>query len=316
MIFYIYVDRGALTISRILLIIYSNKNIEGVFMGKIFKNDVSVLFNNNPISEDFHLYECGYEECKPTKPYEFVPIDYWVIHYCIAGEGIFQIEDKQNHIKAGDIFMIPPYTKNKYYPLPENPWSYHWIGLRGKQIHKLLSMCGLSPETYIIHNELDTHLKNLFEKIYQEFQRERYFKSISTTFLLFDYLGNHLRLKQKAELSTTEVYFNAILNYIHKNYADNISISDIATANNIDRTYVFKLFQKYLKISPSQYLQQYRLSKACTLLRKTSLSITDISYTVGFQHAPYFTKLFTQYIGETPSEYRKEYMRFGEDSFS
>ena len=77
-----------------------------------------------------------------------------------------------------------------------------------------------------------------------------------------------------------------------------------------------KLFQKYLKISPSQYLQQYRLSKACTLLRKTSLSITDISYTVGFQHAPYFTKLFTQYIGETPSEYRKEYMRFGEDSFS
>ena len=76
------------------------------------------------------------------------------------------------------------------------------------------------------------------------------------------------------------------------------------------------LFQKYLKISPSQYLQQYRLSKACTLLRKTSLSITDISYTVGFQHAPYFTKLFTQYIGETPSEYRKEYMRFGEDSFS
>lgn len=65
-------------------------------MGKIFKNDVSVLFNNNPISEDFHLYECGYEECKPTKPYEFVPIDYWVIHYCIAGEGIFQIEDKQS----------------------------------------------------------------------------------------------------------------------------------------------------------------------------------------------------------------------------
>ena len=62
--------------------------------------------------------------------------------------------------------------------------------------------------------------------------------------------------------------------------------------------------------------KQYRLSKACTLLRKTSLSITDISYTVGFQHAPYFTKLFTQYIGETPSEYRKEYMRFGEDSFS
>lgn len=154
------------------------------------------------------------------------------------------------------------------------------------------------------------------KKFIKNFNENVILKVFLQLFLLFDYLGNHLRLKQKAELSTTEVYFNAILNYIHKNYADNISISDIATANNIDRTYVFKLFQKYLKISPSQYLQQYRLSKACTLLRKTSLSITDISYTVGFQHAPYFTKLFTQYIGETPSEYRKEYMRFGEDSFS
>lgn len=284
-------------------------------MGKIFKNDVSVLFNNNPFSEDFHLYECGYEECKPTKPYEFVPIDYWVIHYCIDGEGIFQIEDTQNHIQAGDIFMIPPFTKNKYYPLPENPWSYHWIGLRGKTIATLLEKCGLTPTNYIIHNKIDSHLKNLFEKTYHEFHHERHFKAISSTFLLFDYLANNLKQQQNKQLSTKEIYFNAILDYIHQNYAENITISDIATANNIDRTYVFKLFQKYLNISPSQYLQQYRLSKACTLLRKTSLSITDISYTVGFQHSPYFTKLFTQYIGESPSEYRKEYIRFGDNSF-
>ena len=41
-------DKGTLTDSlRVFLIIYSNKNIEGVFMGKIFKNDVSVLFRQS-----------------------------------------------------------------------------------------------------------------------------------------------------------------------------------------------------------------------------------------------------------------------------
>ncbi len=73
--------------------------------------------------------------------------------------------------------------------------------------------------------------------------------------LLFDYLGNHLRLKQKAELSTTEVYFNAILNYIHKNYADNISISDIATAKNIcvlvKILFLKKIYKKHL---PKKYI--------------------------------------------------------------
>ena len=68
-----------------------------------------------------------------------------------------------------------------------------------------------------------------------------------------------------------------------------------------------------MEMSPSQYVQHYRLDKACVLLRKSSMSITDIGYAVGFQHSPYFTKLFTQYMGVTPSEYRKEFMQFGGD---
>lgn len=71
---------------------------------------------------------------------------------------------------------------------------------------------------------------------------------------------------------------------------------------------MFKLFQKHARQSPSQYLQQYRLEKASILLRKSPLNITDVSYAVGFQHPPYFTKLFTQYKGMTPSEYRKGFL--------
>lgn len=292
-------------------------NTGGHFMGKIFKDDASVLVNDDPIGNEFHLCECGYEECRPTKPYEFIPIDYWVIHYCISGEGFFQILDKQNHIHPGDIFMIPPHTRNKYYPDAKNPWSYRWIGLRGTNVKKVLARCGLSPEHYVIHHKVDPQLESLFEKVYDHFQKDHELMALGSAYYLLDYLSNNVRNARLDHLSPGELYFHSVLNYIHKNYFNNITVSDIAAAANIDRTYVFKLFQKYMDMSPSQYLQHYRLDKACVLLRKSSLSITDIGYAVGFQHSPYFTKLFTQYMGVTPSEYRKEFMQFGgDDNFS
>ncbi len=280
-------------------------------MGKIFEDDTGVLLNHASMSNEFQLYECGYEECKPGKPYEFIPIDYWVIHYCIAGEGYFQILDKQNHIQAGDLFMIPPHTRNKYYPDSKNPWSYRWVGLRGKNVKRILSLCGLSPENYIIHHNVDSNLDRLFERVYLDLQKGQHLMAHGSVFYLLDYIQNNIRNVQLDHLSPGEAYFHQILNYIHKNYFNDISISDIAENNNIDRTYVFKLFQKYMGISPSQYLQHYRLDKACVLLRKSSLSITEIGYAVGFQHSPYFTKVFKDYIGTSPSEYRKDYMKFG-----
>ena len=282
-------------------------------MGKIFKDDVSVLVDDNPLGSEFHLCECGYEECQPTKPYEFIPIDYWVIHYCISGEGFFQILDKQNHIHPGDIFMIPPRMRNKYYPSEQNPWSYRWIGLRGTIVKKVLAKCGLDPERYVIHHKVDPQLESLFEKVYDHFQSGHELQALGSAYSLLDYLCNNVRNARLDHLSPGELYLHHILDYIHKNYFNDISISDIAAANNIDRTYVFKLFQKYMNLSPSQYLQHYRLDKACVLLRKSSLSITNIGYAVGFQYSTYFTKLFTEYMGMTPSEYRKGFVCF-EDS--
>lgn len=49
-------------------------------MQNVFTNNVSILINDQPISQEFHLYEAGYEKCRPTKPTEFAPL---IIGFCI-----------------------------------------------------------------------------------------------------------------------------------------------------------------------------------------------------------------------------------------
>lgn len=278
-------------------------------MGKIFEKEINILTDDEPMGAEFHVCECGYEECSANKPYEYIPIDYWVIHYCLDGEGYFQVREKQTHIHAGDIFMIPPHARNKYYPEPKNPWIYQWIGLRGSLVQPILEKCGLTPEEHVLHHKVDLKLQTMYEQVFDNFHKEHELKAVGITFQLLDYIRNNVYNRKKDHLTSGELYFEAAVNYINKNYAGNIAISDIADAVSIDRTYVFKLFQKFTNMSPSQYLQTYRLDKACVLLRKSSLSVTDIAYAVGFQQSPYFSKLFTQYKGVTPSKYRKEFIQ-------
>lgn len=45
-------------------------------MNNQFTEDVSILVDNDPLSAEFHIYEVGYEKCQPTKPFEYIPIDY------------------------------------------------------------------------------------------------------------------------------------------------------------------------------------------------------------------------------------------------
>lgn len=275
-------------------------------MGNLFQDNFDVVFDENAQGKEFHLYECGYEECKATKPYEFVPLDYWVIHYCIRGEGFLEIQGSKNHIHAGDIFVIPPFTRNKYYPDKDCPWSYRWVGLRGTIVPKYLEPCNLSKEHYLIHYRVDSKLDSLFESCYDAMKSGHTLMASGYVFQLLDFLQHNIHNEKADQLTPGELYFHTILKYIHKRFYQNITISGMAQDISIDRTYIFKLFKKYMDLCPQEYLRRYRLDKAAVLLRKSSLSVTDIGYAVGFNTPSHFSKLFAEYMGVPPSQYRRQ----------
>ncbi|MBK8456167.1 MAG: helix-turn-helix transcriptional regulator [Phyllobacteriaceae bacterium] len=59
----------------------------------------------------------------------------------------------------------------------------------------------------------------------------------------------------------------------------------------------------------SQYINGIRIERACDLLRKTDLSITESIYASGFQTKSNFNREFRRVTGLTPSEWRKSTTR-------
>lgn len=105
---------------------------------------------------------------------------------------------------------------------------------------------------------------------------------------------------------TQEQRMKQMLAFVHEHYSEQISISDIAKSAAISRTECFRCFRVVLKKTPSEYLTEYRLSKASMLLANTGGTLADISGSCGFNSASYFGKLFREQCGISPQKYRRQ----------
>ena len=74
---------------------------------------------------------------------------------------------------------------------------------------------------------------------------------------------------------------------------------------NICKSNCSVLFHKYVCQTPISYLTRYRLNQSINLLFHTDMSITEISYEVGFNSTSYYSEMFKKYYHCTPREYLK-----------
>lgn len=275
-------------------------------MLKPFQNDVSILIQSIAIDE-FQVCEVGYEKCQPTKPFECTSIDYWVLHYCTDGEGYFSTpESPKYHITQGDLFLIPANCSNKYYPSKTKPWSYRWVGVSGVSASKYFKSLGLNSKNCVLKSSVDEKLNNIFELIYLGVEEKNNFSTLRYSYTLFEYLAQKTA-KQRIQ-KAPESLFEDIILYIDEKYMHDISVNEIAEYYEIDRTHLYRLFRRHRKTTPSKYIQNLRLKKACSLLRKSSLSITDISCSIGFSSPSYFSKFFVDRMNTTPLSYRRSFL--------
>ncbi len=103
----------------------------------------------------------------------------------------------------------------------------------------------------------------------------------------------------------TQIRLQKMLSYIYENYAQRVTLADIAGAANISRSEAGRCFQSFLGCSPVEALIQYRLQTASRLLQETSLTLQEIGFACGFHSANYFSRLFRRRYGYSPGEKRK-----------
>src|SRR5690606_22390228 len=86
---------------------------------------------------------------------------------------------------------------------------------------------------------------------------------------------------------------------------EQFGVSELAGAMNMSRSSLLRKITKHTKLSASQFIRQVRLQKGMELLQQTSLTVSEISYQVGFGSTSYFIKCFREHYGYPPGEVGK-----------
>ena len=90
------------------------------------------------------------------------------------------------------------------------------------------------------------------------------------------------------------------LDYIELHYAEKIGLKTLSDALYISPNYFSDLFRRHMKVKFSDFLIEYRLKKACILLKKPEYKVSEIAEMVGFRDSTYFSTVFKKTYNLTP----------------
>ena len=169
-----------------------------------------------------------------------------------------------------------------------------------------LDMIPLYPDNSEQKEVLDL-IKGAFALSEQEFGYELKLREqlVEIWLLLFKMSSSVIKKKKTDTRANDRIKLMMI--YVHENFADKITISDLAKAGYISERDCFRVFQECLHMTPIEYITNYRLQKACYMLVHSNDTISVISQECGLGSSSFFGKTFREYIGMTPMEYRRKW---------
>lgn len=111
-------------------------------------------------------------------------------------------------------------------------------------------------------------------------------------------------MQDKSKLSTRSKAAQAALTFIEEHSDNAITVSDICLNTGVAWRTLNRAFRERFEVTPKQYLQRQRLTRARgELIMATPLSgrVSDIANTTGFWHMGQFARDYHKLFGELPS---------------
>jgi len=99
-------------------------------------------------------------------------------------------------------------------------------------------------------------------------------------------------------------HITKIINYIHENIAESITLDDMAKLTSKSKEYISTIFKKEVGINLIDYIQKQKIEESKNFLEFTNLNINQISTLFGFCNAGYYSRIFKKHTGMKPSVYR------------
>ncbi|RXT02808.1 bifunctional transcriptional activator/DNA repair enzyme AdaA [Ammoniphilus sp. CFH 90114] len=114
------------------------------------------------------------------------------------------------------------------------------------------------------------------------------------------------RCKPTNQKLPDQEWVDQITRFIGANYTKKLTLEVLADQCHGSPFHLQRTFKQVKGITPVQYIQLSRITKAKEYLIQTDQSVAEIAMSVGIPNTPYFITLFKEITGSTPKAYREK----------
>ena len=261
------------------------------------------------INKDLHCYTCGSQQCPAGHNYGPTVRKGYIIYLITEGSGIYQVRGKSYHLSVGDGFLVLPGEIFSVTADTKTPWTYNWVGMLGELSKHYLEQTAINVSNPVFKFDINGQLLQSVLATSQASQvlEDRNLLITSALYKFLYQFCQEFPAKPNANSILSRTIIENTLYYIHANFGQELRIEELANAVHTHRTQLYKLFKRYLNISPQTYIINYRIARAKDFLSSTTWPIGTVANSVGYQNQFLFSKTFKAHVGDTPSAYRKKH---------
>lgn len=215
----------------------------------------------------------------------------------LDGEMKVTINEREYVLNKGEAVLIFPNQRHSFF----SEVSKHRYWLFSQELIKAFS----SQHLYKVpKSNKFTPSKDVLKTLFNTRADDSVFKKKGALYLI---LAEFDSAREYVEKETLNLHFlDKALKFVEENYMDDCSLSSASSKLGYSYSYISRHFQKSFGISYNSFVNQFRISKACYLLKNTDMSVLECSLDCGYTSIYSFMRNFKSICGVTPSEYREK----------
>lgn len=262
------------------------------------------------VEDDFQIFK--YQRDKNPHPHFH---EFYEILIPLSSEGTFFVRKNGYPLSFGMVFLLQEFEIHRCFCRANQDCNRYVVHFPKSILQKMSTrktdLVSLFTEAPLVLRMRDDELADMLGMLFKltkpsgsgfgaDIERGITFQS----FLLM--LGKIIEKQEpcRAPAIQPDPRVNAVLQYIHDNYSNTISLEDLSAKFYLSKSRLSQQFREATGFSIGDYIITYRVKRACALLQE-GMRIQDISKATGFKSDTHFIRTFKKRVGVCPSEFVK-----------
>ncbi|WP_440875993.1 AraC family transcriptional regulator [Thalassotalea sp. PLHSN55] len=271
------------------------------------------------VRQSFHY--ANFEHYQFNSPWHYHP--QWELTYIKKGTGIAYIGNTIRNFCAGELVLVgrnlPHCWRSEANKQVSDElgvastfiqWDEHLLGenwLQKPEFESIANLLDRSHQGILFSAKASNALVKQLENLKRLSSFERLWQFIEILQALSQIDAEKISHEAEFEINhQASKRIENLIAFVEQNYQNSITADDLAKITHLTPSSFSKFFKKVFNKTFTTYLNEYRISQACILLRNSDKAVEDIAFLCGYNNMAFFHRRFKKQMKTSPAVYRRQ----------